>query len=130
MPTESAQPDGAAQPAQSSGVAQPAEAAQPDISAQPAQPAGDGPGTKFATPRALIIDAILVIAFFAFMFSVIRPHVQTENPLFIVLWGGGTAACMAGIFWLALQMFRVVLRAQRAGAHAQKQDMPGRQFRE
>jgi hypothetical protein len=32
----------------------------------------------------------------------------------IMLWGGLTAACMSGVFWLAVQMFRVVLRAQRA----------------
>jgi hypothetical protein len=31
-----------------------------------------------------------------------------------MLWGGLTAACMSGVFWLAVQMFRVVLRAQRA----------------
>jgi hypothetical protein len=32
----------------------------------------------------------------------------------ITLWSGLTAACMSGVFWLAVQMFRVVLKAQRA----------------
>jgi len=70
---------------------------------------------KFATPASLAIDAALVLLFFALMFSVVRSHVQSESPVFIVLWGGGAAACLTGVFWLALQMFRVVLRAQRTG---------------
>jgi len=31
-----------------------------------------------------------------------------------MLWGGLTAACMSGVFWLCIQMFRLVLRAQLA----------------
>jgi hypothetical protein len=31
----------------------------------------------------------------------------------IALWAGLTAACLTAVFWLAIQMFRVVLRAQR-----------------
>ncbi len=73
---------------------------------------------KFTTPLSLVIDAILVAAFSVFMFFVIRPHVQTENPLFIVIWGGGATACMTGVFWLSIQMFRVVLRAQLAAKRA------------
>jgi len=70
---------------------------------------------KFVTPASLAIDAVLVLLFFTLMFSVVRSHVQSESPVFIVLWGGGAAACLTGVFWLALQMFRVVLRAQRTG---------------
>jgi hypothetical protein len=40
--------------------------------------------------------------------------VPSNDPLFIWLWGAITASCMAALFWLALQMFRVVLRAQLA----------------
>jgi hypothetical protein len=32
----------------------------------------------------------------------------------VLLWGGLTSACMSGVFWLAIQMFRVVLKAQLA----------------
>ena len=28
------------------------------------------------------------------------------------LWGAISASCLAALFWLALQMFRVVLKAQ------------------
>jgi hypothetical protein len=57
---------------------------------------------------------ILVVAFFLFLYSIVSPHVPSSNPRMIMLWGGLTAACMSGVFWLAVQMFRVVLRAQRA----------------
>ena len=81
-------------------------------SSEPAQPAAQK--EKLITPASLAVDAVLVLLFFAFMFSVVRSHVQSESPVFIALWGGGAAACLTGVFWLALQMFRAVLRAQRA----------------
>lgn len=71
-------------------------------------------GEKFTTPASLLIDGILVVGFFAFMFSILRSHVPSSDPVMITLWAGLAAACMSGVFWLAIQMFRVVLRAQRA----------------
>lgn len=73
-----------------------------------------GKTERFTSPLSLVIDGALVIAFFLFMFSVVRTHVQSQNPLFITLWGAGAAACLSAVFWLAIQMFRVVLRAQIA----------------
>jgi hypothetical protein len=70
--------------------------------------------TKLVTPGSLAVDAALVLAFFTFMFLVLRPHVQSRNPLDIALWAGLTSACMSSVFWLATQMFRVVYRAQKA----------------
>ncbi|AHF89424.1 hypothetical protein OpiT1DRAFT_01682 [Opitutaceae bacterium TAV1] len=70
-------------------------------------------GEKLATPVSVLIDAILVIGFFTFMFSILRSHVPSNDPAMIALWAGLAAACMSGTFWLAIQMFRVVLRAQR-----------------
>lgn len=89
----------------------PASSAQHAESAPARQPAQK---EKFTTRASVLVDAALVLAFFAFMFSVVRTHVQSENPLFIALWGGGAAACLSVVFWLAIQMFRVVLRAQLA----------------
>ena len=65
-------------------------------------------------PVSLAVDAVLVVAFFAFMFTVLRPHVQSNDPVNIAIWAGLTAACMSSVFWLAIQMFRVVYRAQHA----------------
>ncbi len=70
--------------------------------------------TKLVTPVSLVVDLILVGGFFCFMFYVLRSHVPSNDPKMIYLWAGLTAACMSGVFWLAVQMFRLVLNAQRA----------------
>jgi hypothetical protein len=71
--------------------------------------------SKHVSPVTLIVDAILVIAFFLFLYHVLVPHVPSTDPKWIMIWAGLTSACMTGVFWLALQMFRVVLRFQRHG---------------
>jgi hypothetical protein len=70
---------------------------------------------KLVTPASLAVDAVLVIAFFAYMYGVVSTHVPSNDPGMIRLWGAITASCLTAVFWLALQMFRVVLRAQREG---------------
>jgi hypothetical protein len=77
------------------------------------------PEQKNTTPASLAVDAVLVVAFFLFIYTIVAPHVPTTDKSMTMLWGGLCAACMAGVFWLCVQMFRVVLRAQRA-ARAQK----------
>ena len=72
------------------------------------------PEQKFTSPVSLAVDAVLVIAFFACIYTLVSPHVPTNDPKMTLLWGGLTAACLSGVFWLCVQMFRVVLRAQRA----------------
>jgi hypothetical protein len=69
--------------------------------------------TKLVTSKSLAVDAVLLVAFFAYMYSVLAPHVPSNEHKWIVIWGAITASCMTGVFWLALQMFRVVLRFQR-----------------
>jgi hypothetical protein len=77
------------------------------------------PERKSVTPISLAIDAVLCVAFFALGFGLLRSHVQSHDPKMIALWAGLTAACLTAVFWLAVQMFRVVLRAQR---EARKRD--------
>ncbi len=72
------------------------------------------PESKLVTPVSLVVDAILVIAFFLFMIGVLKSHVPSNDPKQILLWSALTSACMSGTFWLAIQMFRVVLKAQLA----------------
>jgi hypothetical protein len=60
----------------------------------------------------LALDAGLTLAVFVFFVWILRSHVPSNDPFYIWLWGSITASCMAAVFWLALQMFRVVLRAQ------------------
>jgi hypothetical protein len=68
---------------------------------------------KSVTPGSLALDAVLVIAFFVLIYSLVAPHVPSNDRFWIVTWGGLTAACMSAVFWLCIQMFRVVLKAQR-----------------
>ncbi len=70
--------------------------------------------TKLVTPASLFVDLILVGTFFAIMFCVLRSHVPSDDIRVVFAWSALTATCMSGVFWLVLQMFRVVLRAQRA----------------
>jgi hypothetical protein len=72
------------------------------------------PETKLTTPASLLVDAILVIGFFIFMYTVVSRHVPSNDKSMILLWGGLCSACMTGVFWLCVQMFRVVLKAQIA----------------
>jgi cytochrome b561 len=72
------------------------------------------PAEKLTSPVSLIIDLVLLVAFFAFIFSVLRSHVPSNDPKMITLWAALATSCLTGVFWLALQMFRVVLRAQLA----------------
>ena len=72
------------------------------------------PAQKLTTPASLVVDAILVIAFFIGIFLWVSPHVPTNDKSMTLLWGAICASCLTGVFWLCLQMFRVVLRAQLA----------------
>ena len=71
------------------------------------------PVKKLTSPVSLLVDAVLVVAFFVFIFTVVASHVPSNDRGMILLWGGLCSACMTGVFWLCIQMFRVVLRAQR-----------------
>ncbi len=71
---------------------------------------------KLTSPASLAVDLVLVVAFFAYMYTVLAPHVPSDDPEMIRIWGCYTTACVTGVFWLALQMFRVVFRAQREAA--------------
>ena len=68
---------------------------------------------KLTSPVSLVIDAILVAGFFGFMFSLLKSHVPSNDPKMIFIWAFLSAGCMSGVIWLAIQMFRVVLTAQR-----------------
>jgi GNAT superfamily N-acetyltransferase len=63
----------------------------------------------------LIIDLILVAAFFVFFYYVLQSHVPSRDATMVRLWATLGSACMTGVFWLALQMVRTVFRFQRDG---------------
>ncbi len=71
------------------------------------------PETKLVTPLTIAVDAVLVVVFFAYMYSVVSTHVPSKDHRMILFWGAACAACLTTVFWLALQMFRAVVHAQR-----------------
>jgi hypothetical protein len=72
--------------------------------------------SKLVTPASLAVDALLCVGFFLLLRSLVASHVQSRDPIMILLWSSLTAFCMSCVFWLAIQMFRVVFRAQREAA--------------
>ncbi len=72
------------------------------------------PAPKSFTLFSVAVDLVLVAAFFAYLYSLLRSHVPSNNENNIRLWAALGSSCMSGVFWLCIQMFRVVLRAQRA----------------
>lgn len=73
----------------------------------------DQPEPKRVTPARLAVDAVLTLAVFTFFLLIFRSHVPSQNPKWIYIWAAYGSACMTGVFWLALQMFRVVVHFQR-----------------
>lgn len=80
------------------------------------------PERKPLDRKALAVDAVLTLAVFAYFTWVCMSHVPSNNRFDIWFWGAVTSSCITAVFWLALQMFRVVLRAQRAEHKKQHSD--------
>jgi len=59
------------------------------------------------------IDAVLTLAVFALFTWIMSDHVPSNDPVDIWFWAAVTASCLTAVFWLGLQMFRAVRRAQR-----------------
>lgn len=62
---------------------------------------------------ALVIDLVLTAIAFGIFYWLVNSHVPSSDPAMIKLWGGLTAGCMAGVFWIAMQMLKVVFKFQR-----------------
>jgi len=63
---------------------------------------------------SLIIDLVLTAIAFAIFYWLVESHVPSTDPKMVMLWGALTAGCMAGVFWIAWNMFKVVYKFQRA----------------
>jgi hypothetical protein len=74
----------------------------------------DNSKPKLVTKQGAIIDVVLTVIFFLAMTNVLKNHVPwVEAGEFAVLLGGAyAAACLSGVFWLALSLFRVTLADQ------------------
>ena len=62
---------------------------------------------------SLALDLVCVAIAFVIFYRLVASHVPSNDPQMVMLWAGLTAGCMSGVFWLALQMLKVVYRFQR-----------------
>jgi hypothetical protein len=69
--------------------------------------------TKLTSPASLAVDAVLVVIFFVYMYTVVSTHVPSRSHRMIMFWGAVCSSCLTLVFWLALQMFRIVIKGQR-----------------
>lgn len=63
---------------------------------------------------SLVIDLVLTGIAFAIFYWLVESHVPSSDPKMVMLWGGLTAGCMAGVFWIAWNMLKVVYKFQVA----------------
>jgi hypothetical protein len=68
----------------------------------------DEKSEKLTTPTGAVVDLVLTIAVFIFFSIVIRPHVPAQTEFYVIFFSLYTAFCLAGVFWMAISMFRVV----------------------
>ena len=71
------------------------------------------PEKKSFSVVSLVIDLVLTAIAFGIFYWLVNSHVPSRDPVMIRLWGGLAAGCMAGVFWLAMQMLKVVFIFQR-----------------
>ena len=69
---------------------------------------------KLITKQAIVIDAILTVVFFVWITSILMKHVpwQEAGEQAVLLGAAYCGACLSGVFWLALNLFRVTLADQ------------------
>jgi hypothetical protein len=69
---------------------------------------------KLITKQAVAIDLVLTVVFFVWITSILKKHVPwSEAGETAVLMGAAYCGlCLAGVFWMALNLFRVTLADQ------------------
>lgn len=61
----------------------------------------------------IAVDLILCGLFFALIFYYVRSHVMSENSTTVLIFSTYTTLCVTGVFWMAIQMLRVVAKGER-----------------
>ena len=69
---------------------------------------------KLITKQAVFIDLALTLVFFVWMTSILKNHVPwvEAGETAVVLGAAYCAACLSGVFWMALSFFRITLADQ------------------
>ncbi len=64
---------------------------------------------KLVSRIGILVDLGVTAVFFLFMWSVLGPHVPSDDPTTIGWVAAYTSLCLTGVFWLSASMFRVTL---------------------
>ncbi len=69
---------------------------------------------KLITKHGVVLDLILTVVFFVWINSILKKHVPwaEASDTAILLGASYCGACLSGVFWLALSLFRVTLADQ------------------
>jgi hypothetical protein len=69
---------------------------------------------KLITKQAVIIDLVLTVVFFVWITSILKKHVPwgERGDTAVLLGAAYCGLCLAGVFWMALNLFRVTLADQ------------------
>lgn len=69
---------------------------------------------KLITKQAVVIDLVLTVVFFVWITSILKKHVpwSEAGPTAVLLGAAYCGACLAGVFWMSLCLFRVTLADQ------------------
>lgn len=69
---------------------------------------------KLITKQAVVIDLVLTVVFFVWITSILKKHVpwSEAGDTAVLLGAAYCGACLAGVFWMALSLFRVTLADQ------------------
>lgn len=77
-------------------------------SSQPAQAKSNG-----FKPAQIAVDFVLCALFFSLIFYYVRSHVMTEDSTLVLVFSTYTTICVTGVFWMAIQMLRVVAEGEK-----------------
>ncbi len=72
----------------------------------------DEPAPKLIKPWEVVLDLVLAAGFFVFITSILLGHSPATDPLVRYATAGFTGFCLTGVFWMAVQLFRVTLADQ------------------
>jgi hypothetical protein len=71
------------------------------------------PVKKSVSAVTIIIDLVLTAIAFGIFYWLVESHVPSNDPKMVMFFGASAAGCMAGVFWMAWQMLKVVFIFQR-----------------
>ena len=69
---------------------------------------------KLITKQAVAIDLVLTVVFCGWITSILKKHVpwSEAGETAVLLGAAYCGLCLAGVFWMALNLFRVTLADQ------------------